>query len=382
MKTAWIAGAVALLTTARAHASPLSDAIARHADADVATLRAQLPGDASVRCTLGTVYAKRNDLPRAFLYLDDCAEAALPDDIAMDVVRTTRDVKKRLRDSELAQLNIVTDPPGLTVELDALKGEKLTAPTMVWVKAGTHVVRAGEGTQQIHNSITTEAYARSTIYLGSGARPAPPAKTGRVDFTEENAKEQTSGPPPDVVRPSLVKGKYAGDAGPRLGPELEDPLAWRASAGPRPWFGLRLGGGMYDDGMASSSWRPSVAAAARFGLASRVFLAARLDWSRRGGSSDTAVDSVGASFGAGYTALAARSFGVALIGQLRGDLRFADTRNMMAVSRAGASVAAGIEVALGSTPLTAGVRFEQGLTELVAGARDRALLLEVGVDWR
>jgi hypothetical protein len=54
----------------------------------------------------------------------------------------------------------------------------------------------------------------------------------------------------------------------------------------------------------------------------------------------------------------------------------------MTVSRTGASAAAGIEVAFPTTPLTAGVRFEQGLTELVPGARDRALLLELGVDWR
>ena len=114
----------------------------------------------------------------------------------------------------------------------------------------------------------------------------------------------------------------------------------------------------------------------------RVFLAARVDRSRRGGTADRAVDSVGASIGAGYTALATRTLGVALIGQLRGDLRFADTRNRMAVSRTGAAVAAGVEVAIAGTPLTAGLRFEQGITELVAGARDRALLIEVGVDWR
>jgi len=371
-----------LTLAARAEASPLSEALARHADADVDALRARLPGDPPVRCTLGAIYAQRNDLPRAMLYLEDCADAELPDDIAMDVVRATRDVKKRLRDSQLSQLSIVTDPPGLPVELDALRGDKLTAPITIWVKAGPHTVRAGVPGQQLVSSISTEAYSRSTIYLGGGIRPAPPTKDGRVDFTEENATEQTSGPPPDIKRPSMIQGKYAGDAGPRLGPELEDPLAWHGTTGPRPWFGLRLGGGMYDDGAATSSFRPSVAAAARFALAPRVFLAARVDWSRRGGTADRAVDSVGASIGAGYTATATRSLGVALIGQLRGDLRFAETRNMMAVARAGAAVAAGIEVAVAGTPLTAGLRFEQGLTELVPGARDRALLIEVGVDWR
>lgn len=379
MKTASIAGAVAWMLAGTASASPLSEAIARHSAADVAALRAQLPGDAAVRCTLGAVYAQRNELPRAMLYLEDCADAALPEDIEMTVVRATRDTKKRLGSSEHAQLSIVTDPPGMTVELDALAGEKLTAPITVWVKAGKHTVRAGE---QIQNTTTVEAYSRSTIYLGGGTRKAPTTKDGHADFTEENATEQTTGAPPDVVRPSLVKGKYAGDAGPRIGPELDDPFAWHGSTGPRPWFGFRLGGGMYDDGAASSSWRPSVAIAARFALAPRGFLAARVDWSRRGGSADTAVDSIGASIGAGYTAVQTRSLAVALIGQLRGDLRFADTRNMMSVSRAGAAVAGGVEVAFASMPLTAGLRFEQGLTELVPGARDRALVVEVGVDWR
>jgi len=382
VKTAWIAGAVALTVTARTEASPLSEALARHAEADVTALRAQLPGDAPVRCTLGAIYAQRNDLARAMLYLEDCVDAELPEDIAMDVVRATRDVKKRLRDSQLSQLSIVTDPPGLTVELEALAGEKLTAPVTIWVRAGAHTVRAGEPGRQLVSSITTEAYSRSTIYVGGGHHAAAPTKHGRVDFTEDNATEQTSGPPPDIKRPSMIKGKYAGDAGPRLGPELEDPLARHGTTGPRPWFGIRFGGGMYDDGAAASSFRPSVAAAARFELAPQLFLAARVDWSRRGGTADRGVDSAGASIGAGRTVVATRSLGIALIGQLRGDLRFADTRNLMAVSRAGAAVAAGLEVAITSTPLTGGLRFEQGLTELVAGARDRALLIEVGVDWR
>ncbi|CAN5707236.1 hypothetical protein BH11MYX3_BH11MYX3_39080 [soil metagenome] len=54
----------------------------------------------------------------------------------------------------------------------------------------------------------------------------------------------------------------------------------------------------------------------------------------------------------------------------------------MTVNRTGASAAASVEVAFPATPLTAGVRFEQGLTALVPGYRDRALLVELGVDWR
>ena len=46
------------------------------------------------------------------------------------------------------------------------------------------------------------------------------------------------------------------------------------------------------------------------------------------------------------------------------------------------TAAADLELAFPTTPLTAGFRFEQGLTELVPGYRDRAVLVELGVDWR
>jgi hypothetical protein len=381
VKTASIAAAVIFVLAARAEAGPLADAIARHAEADVSALRAQLPGDSLIRCTLGAVYGKRNDLSRAMIYLADCEDAKLPEDIAMDIVRATRDVKKRARDSELAALNIVTNPSGMTVELDALAGEKLVAPVTVWIKAGTHTVRATGDGKAIQNTVTLQAYSRTPIFLDAGTRAAPPAKDGKVDFSEDNAGEQTSGPPPDIKRPSMMKGKYRGvtDGG---GPVLEDPLAMRVAASPRPWFGIRVGGGIFDDGAATSTFRPSVAATGRFELAPRLFLAARLDWSRRGGAGDTAIDSVGASAGVGVTIATPARVAIALIGQLRGDLRFSDARDMTPVRRAGASAAAGIEAAFPSTPVTAGVRFEQGLSELVAGAHDRAVMLELGVDWR
>nr|MBA3819013.1 hypothetical protein [Deltaproteobacteria bacterium] len=113
------------------------------------------------------------------------------------------------------------------------------------------------------------------------------------------------------------------------------------------------------------------------------FVAARIDWSQRGGA---ALDVVGASAGVGVTLLDG-SLGLAVIAQLRGDLRISDgssdgTSDAMAPRRAGLSAAAGLEVALPSTPITAGLRYEQGLVELVDGARDRAVLVEVGVDWR
>lgn len=52
------------------------------------------------------------------------------------------------------------------------------------------------------------------------------------------------------------------------------------------------------------------------------------------------------------------------------------------VRRAGVAAALGLELSLPRSPFSAGLRFEQGLTTLVPGARDRAMLIELGVDWR
>jgi hypothetical protein len=77
-----------------------------------------------------------------------------------------------------------------------------------------------------------------------------------------------------------------------------------------------------------------------------------------------------------------RPLSVALLAQLRTDVRLADRRADMAVRRTGLGIVAGIEVTLPSTPFTVGLRFEQGLTDLVSGSRDRAFLGEIGIDLR
>ena len=376
---------LAALTTAMAagsaSAGPLADALAK---SDVAALRAQLP-DPAARCTLGAAYAKKKDLPRAALFLSECAEVTLPDDVSADVARISRDVKKQLRESEMSQLSIVSRPVAMTAELDAMPAEPLITPTTVWVKAGTHTVTSTFAGKTYKTTVTVQPYARGSVYLdASAATTTPPTpKDGRVDFREDNALEKTDGPPPDVKRRSLMTNKMLGIAGPRTEPEIADPLATAPPPAPLPmWLGVRLGGGMFDDGAATARVRPSVAAAARYMVSGPAFVAARIDWTRRGGKADDSVDTIGVSAGMGYSVVDAHAIGIALIGQLRGDLRFADTRNMMAVNRAGVTAAADLELAFPTTPLTAGFRFEQGLTELVPGSRDRAVLVELGVDWR
>ena len=145
---------------------------------------------------------------------------------------------------------------------------------------------------------------------------------------------------------------------------------------------------MFDDTAATARAGVALALVSRYRLTDAVFAAGRADWSRRGGELMTGtIDVIGASAGLGATVAgdAARPGAgpaVALIAQLRGDVRLTGLRDAAPVHRAGLGVAAGAELALPATPFTVGLRFEQGLTELVAGARDRAVLAEIGIDLR
>ncbi len=313
VKATWIvaeavlAAAVLGSLPGSADASPLTEALARHAPADVTALRTQLaaaPTDAAVRCTLGAVYAARADLPRAALHLAGCADADLPGELAPVIARAVRETRTRLRASELSELQILTDPAGTPVEVSALPGEPLTGPVTVWVPAGTYTVRATRSNGAIvEATITTHPYSRAMVPIDARITAPAPTRTGQVDFTEDTATESSAGPPPDIKRPSLMSDKQRGIAGPRTGPALEDPLPLRTRRGAHPWLGIRLGGGVFDDAETSASVGPSVAAVARIPLAPRLFLAARLDGSRRGGAapagSGRAIDTAGAAVGVG-----------------------------------------------------------------------------------
>lgn len=246
--------------------------------------------------------------------------------------------------------------------------------------------------------------------LGAGAGLAPavaqaddaPASPGGrrpqvVDFGEEGELgEETTAPPPDVKHPSLIRGKYAGIPDPPSGAAIDDPLEvqHRAAAPRALWLGLRLGAGMFDDGASAARAGLAIAATARAYAYDFAFVALRLDGSQRGGDAMTAkhgaptgatrsepVDVLGASVGAGVTIFGRRGdvLSLAWISQVRGELRLGDARD---IHRFGVGASTGAELALPASPLAIGVRFEQGITRLVDGARDRALLVEVGVDLR
>lgn len=230
-------------------------------------------------------------------------------------------------------------------------------------------------------STVTRTWAVAVL-LWAGTARAAPAKTITIDASDDEPAgalgEQVTGPPPDIKHPSLMKDKYRGIPDPPSGDAIDDPLARRAAAPPRTlWLGARFGAGVFDDTAAPATAGIAVAVTARYRLAAPWLLSARADWSRRGGDAMTRIGELGASAGGGA------AFGpLAVIAQLRGDLRLTDHRDDAAVRRAGLAVAAEVELALPRSPITLGVRLEQGVTALVPGTRDRAILAELGVELR
>jgi hypothetical protein len=394
-----IAAAVAT-AAAPAAASPLSDALARHGDADITALRPRA-AEPAARCTLGAIHARRGDLPRAALYLAGCGDTDLPADIAPAIRAAARDLKRRLDASRLSSLDVVTEPEGLSAEVDALPGESFPTPATIWLPAGSHLVRVRHADRRDDRRddrswsqrVTTEPRKHTVVLIKTGLDARPPApRILAIDMTDDSGGdpgEQHTAPPPDIKHPPLIQDKYRRIPDPASGDPIDDPLA----ATPVPpgertlWLGARLAAGMFNDSATAARAGLAVALAGRYRLTDAVFAAARTDWSRRGGRTMTGatdpIDTLGASLGLGAT-LAGSSTGpgVALLAELRADLRLADHRDAAPVPRTGLGIAAGAELALPRAPFTVGLRVEQGLTDLAAGARDRAVLAELGIDLR
>jgi hypothetical protein len=374
---------VAIAAPAVAAASPRTDAITRHSDADVAALRAELPGDATVRCTLGAVYAERGDLPRASLYLDPCGDLALDDAALPEIVaRARREVTRKLRDSDLSAIDVLTDPEGATAEVDTMPGDRFTTPQMVWAPAGHHTVTATSAAGvTATNTIDTKPHAQGPLLIALAA-PAPvQVHDGAVDMSEDNAGEQHEGPPPDIKHPALRPSRFI-DGGTEAGPVIADPLAEHDrpthSTGLR--VGLRFGGGVFDHSGADARAGFDAAAVIAVPFAPRLAFAARLDWSRRGGDQGDmhGVDALGATAGVGVTLAHLAALDVVAGGGARVALALEDPMDASRTSLAGA---AWLELPLHAAPIVVGVRVEHGITSFAPGARDEAAIVEVGVDF-
>ena len=379
----WLVAAI-VGAAAQAAGGPLDEALQRHGAADIASLRAR-PADPSARCTLGAIYAKVGDLPRASLFLDGCDDAALDPDIADAVARATREVRRALQASELSAISIHSDPPGLAVETDALPGESMATPATVWARAGTYHVTGGGVTA----TLRLAAHSSASVVLDHRAPGAPPPPKPRaVDFSDEPTDAPTTGPPPAQKHPSLLPCKYEG-CDTHGGETLEDPFAAKAERvplePPARSLGVRAGtSAAFHDG--GSRIAPALAVDGRI-RAGRVpglgpaAVDVRLDWSRRGGD-DGEFDAFGASAQYGVVLFAPRAEWLSGFVGARGELRTADMVAALPVHRAGLGYTAALELALRSLPVTLGLRYDEDLTPLVPGIRERALLIELGLDLR
>jgi hypothetical protein len=379
---------VALALTAPASAAPLDGAalgaaLARHAPADVAALRAQLPGDAAGRCVLGAIYARRGDRPRAAIYLAACDAAALPDDLAAATARTAREVTRALRDGRLVELEVITQPAGLTAVVDALPDERLTTPATVWVEAGRHEVRVlgsatpgGPEATLATTTVTPTPHTRAVAYVDVSVALVMPAapRDGHVDLSEEAVGEAPAGPPPDVKHGTLLPDRYQRKA---AGEELAD-VELPVTRAPITWHvGVRFGGGRYGaDGAARAGWAAAAVVGRDLGA---VGGEVRLDWSRRGGGDG--VGALGTTVGVSR-GLALGAVDLAVVAALRGEVRFDAMLGAAAVPRLGLGVVGAVELAPRGAPIVVGLRLEQGVTALVADTRDRAILVELGLALR
>jgi hypothetical protein len=313
------------------------------------------------RCKQGIELAGKGELPRAALYLDACTDD--------DGVRVRNQVVHKLEATKLSHVTISSMPDALEGETDALPGEKFTTPATVWVKAGTYKFTVGGQTVEK----TVEAHSRTTVIINVPKPPKPP-RNGAVSFEEE--PEQHKGTPAAVKHKTMMPKKYL-EPGAPSGEQIDDPFARSGSDAVLAWrLGVRITGGVSHRTSADPHASLGVAALAARPLDGPVMLTTRLDFAHRD------LDTIGANVGLGIIALARPAFVLSAGVALRGEVHMQSQLDMMSVNRAGVGGAVDIDVAVLSLPIAFGLRAEQGFSELMPGVRNRAVLVEIGYDWR
>jgi hypothetical protein len=340
---------------------------AAHADsARLGALRAKLPAS---KCELGAAYAQAKDLPRAALFLDGCNS----DD--------EHRVNARLDASELSKLTITSDPPGLAITTDALPGETITTPAIVWAKAGTYTITgAGRITM-----VQVAAHTSRPIVLENRTPRSPAPHPQQMDFADEPTDSPNVTQPPDQQHPSMLPCKYTG-CDTHDGGHIDDPLATRAARVPIEPPNLSLGlraGASAAFHAGGSRIAPSLAIdgrmrAGRFPGLGPAAIDLRLDWAMRGGD-NASFDAFGASAQYGAVVFAPSAAWLSVLVGLRGELR---TATMLPIDRVGIGYTGALELALRSLPITVGLRYDEDLTELAPGIRERAVIVELGGELR
>ena len=342
---------------------------AAHAD-DVADLRAKLPAS---KCELGAAYARANDLPRAALFLDGCNS----DD--------ERRVHERLEASQLSEMTISSERPGLAITTDALPGEAITTPAVVWTKPGKYTI-TGAG-----RTVMVELGPRShvpVLFEPGITRVVGTHNTASIDFADEPTDAANTTQPPDQKHPSMLPCKYTG-CETRGGETLDDPFATRAEHLPTEpaaySLGVRAGtSAAFHSG--GSRIAPALALdgrmhAGRFPGLGPAAIDLRFDWAMRGGD-DGKFDAFGASAQYGAVVFAPSAAWLTALVGLRGELHTDAMVGAMPIERASIGYTAALELALRALPVTVGLRYDEDLTQLVPGVRERAVIVELGGELR
>lgn len=170
-----LALALVLFATAPAHADRLVEALTRHDSGDIGLLRSRLPDD-SVRCALGVAYIFRDDLTRAARYLEGCATARISPSVAGWVRLAIPALERRLRLSELAPIEVTTEPEGLLVTIDTVRDEVFPTPSTIWLPAGDHTLRAGAAAA----AVTVRARVRGAAHVALDPAQSEPRLDPRV----------------------------------------------------------------------------------------------------------------------------------------------------------------------------------------------------------
>jgi hypothetical protein len=341
---------------------------AAHAD-DLAALRAKLPAS---KCELGAAYARANQLPRAAFFLDGCST----DD--------ERRVDAQLEASQLSKLTITSDPPGLPVTSDALPGEAIITPAVVWAKAGTYTITGGGRVTMVELA----AHSSRPVVLEHRAPKSPAPHAHAMDFADEPTDAATTTQPPDQKHPSMLPCKFNG-CDTHGGETLDDPFAARAERvpiePPMRSLGARAGtSAAFHTG--GNRIAPALALDGRM-RAGRVpglgpaMIDLRLDWAMRGGDDGT-FDAFGASAQYGAVIFAPSAAWLSVLVGMRGELRTRAMEGALPIERAGLGYTAALELALRSLPVTVGLRYDEDLTELAPGVREHAVIVELGGELR
>lgn len=210
-----------VIATSAAHAAGPADedlaaaeAAAKHGDfvATAAAFKRAYAKDPrpELICNVGVAYYKAKELARAQLFLSRCLERGSALDAKfVDNVRTVLgSVESTMRASDFTPVDIVVEPAGATITMDAFgDDEAVVGSRVVWLPFGKHRLVArfeGYADRLVELETTARASQRVRITLDKAQvvetpKPPPPVVT--------KPKSPPPPPPPVVTEPVRARSK-------------------------------------------------------------------------------------------------------------------------------------------------------------------------------